>query len=199
MPRERPGHKEREQRTFLGSVEVREIDGKPVIEGLAAVFDKWSEPLGWDGFVEKVDRSAFDDVLSKRPDVRGLFNHDPNLIFGRTTAGTMELEKTADGLRYRIVPPDTEQARALVEAIRRGDVTGSSFTFIADADKWEFKKDAPDQRTLMHISDLFDVGPVTFPAYPDTTAAARARDVQRGGAAAARLLAQIAEEEIELV
>jgi len=150
-------------------------DGRPIIEGYAAVFDKPSEDLG--GFVEFIKPGAFTNAI-KSDDVRALVNHDAGLsTIGRTASGTLELEQDKKGLKYRVKVPDTSAGRDVVELIKRGDITGSSFGFQVVSDKWE-TVDGEEQRTLLEVK-LFDVSPVTFPAYPDTDVAVRSRDAYR--------------------
>ena len=72
----------KEVRNYDVELRVETREEKPVIIGHASVFDTLSENLG--GFREKVAPGAFDDVLND--DVRALFNHDSNLILGRTKA-----------------------------------------------------------------------------------------------------------------
>lgn len=161
-----------ERRFYAQPIEVRAAtDAEPAkIVGYGAVFDSRSENLG--GFTEIIEKGAFDNVLND--DVRGLFNHDPNFVLGRNSSGTMKLSIDETGLRYEIMPPDTQIVRDLViEPMTRGDVSGSSFGFIVDEDEWSEDDDGAVTRTIKTIRALMDVGPVTFPAYPDTGAAMR--------------------------
>ena len=150
----------------------REGDTPPQIEGYAAVFNKDSEDMG---FIERIAPGAFKKAL-KTSDVRALFNHDPNIILGRTSAGTLELKEDKKGLFMIVTPPDTQLVRDMVlTPIERGDITQQSFGFIVKADEWknlDNEKDTP-VRTITEIGELFDVSPVTFPAYPDTVVALR--------------------------
>ncbi len=150
------------------SIEKRE-DHDPVIRGYAAVFDTLSENLG--GFREKIDPGAFSDVLDD--DVRGLFNHDSNLIIGRTKAGTLKIAQDSKGLIYEAEPPDTQIGRDLVVSIERGDVDQSSFAFTVDQDKFEEDDDGRIIRTIIKVKRLYDVSPVTYPAYPDASVGLR--------------------------
>lgn len=139
-------------------------DEKPKIIGHAAVFDQLSEDFG--GWREKIAPGAFSKSIGG--DVRALFNHDPNLILGRTRAKTLRLTEDSKGLLAEIDPPDTETARSVMEAIRRGDVSQMSFGFRTVKQKWEEDMDKKIAvRTLVEV-ELFDVSPVTFPAYPQT-------------------------------
>ncbi|MES9985633.1 MAG: HK97 family phage prohead protease [Candidatus Thiodiazotropha sp. 6PLUC6] len=169
--------------TRLGTVELRDDDGESRITGYAAIFNTLSENLG--GFREQIRSGAFDSVLTN--DVRALFNHDPSLILGRTTAGTLSLDSDGTGLRYRIEPPDTQAARDLIKSIQRGDVTQSSFAFQVDDDRWEEDDDGRLIRTIIAIKRLYDISPVTYPAYPDTTVASRSMDHFRSVAQKARI------------
>lgn len=153
-------------------------EGLPKISGYAAVFYRAGErgteyELG-PGMVERIGRSAFDRAIAE-DDVRGLFNHDSGMILGRAKSGTLKLSVDEIGLRYEITPPDTQAARDIVESIRRGDVSGSSFAFQAITSDWERSDDAAktDVRTLTDVR-LYDVGPVTFPAYSATETQVRA-------------------------
>ena len=156
---------EKEIRIFQteSEVETRE-DGTEVIKGSAAVFNSLSENLG--GFREKIDPGAFDSVLAD--DVRGLINHDSNLVLGRTKSGTLKLSADGEALRYEIDPPNTSYANDLKESLKRGDIDQSSFAFIVDEDKWDEDDDGRVIRTIQKVKRLMDVSAVTYPAYPDT-------------------------------
>jgi len=137
------------------------------IKGHAAVFNKLSEDLG--GFREQITPGAFARTI-KHSDIRALFNHDPNYILGRNKSGTLTLAEDNEGLAIEIDPPDTSFARDLMVSIDRGDITQMSFAFQVHGEKGE-EWDASDPkkviRTLKEV-DLFDVSPVTYPAYPQT-------------------------------
>jgi len=157
--------KEREVRTFtLDDIEVRSEDDKSKIKGHAAVFDKLSEDLG--GFREKIASGAFAKTI-KKSDIRALFNHDPNYVLGRNKAGTLTLEEDEKGLAIEIDPPDTSYAKDLMVSIERGDITQMSFAFKTIKDSWANQDKKESIRTLEEV-DLFDVSPVTYPAYPQT-------------------------------
>jgi HK97 family phage prohead protease len=145
--------------------------GLPVIEGHAALFDSLSQDLGGVfPFKEKIRAGAFKASIEK-DDVRALWNHDANYVLGRNKAGTLELKETSKGLKVRIRPPDTQWARDLTESIKRGDVSQMSFGFICERESWSIDN-GQDVRTLEQVK-LFDVSPVTFPAYLDTDVGVR--------------------------
>tara|TARA_R110001606_G_scaffold112863_1_gene239987 strand:- start:366 stop:1250 length:885 start_codon:yes stop_codon:yes gene_type:complete len=136
-------------------------NNKNTIIGHAAVFGKLSEDLG--GFREMIDPNAFDDVLEN--DTRAYFNHDPNFILGRVKSGTLRLKTTEKGLQYELDVPDTSAGRDLLVSMERGDVSQSSFAFTIAADSWESTPDG-EVRTINKVARLFDVSPVSLPAYP---------------------------------
>lgn len=162
--------KKKEQRVFPMenlAIEKREDDEGnevSVLVGYAAVFGKNSVDLG--GFTEVIRRGAFREALAG-DDVRALKNHDTNYLLGRSSSGTLRLKEDRDGLRMEIDLPNTTVGNDTREEIRRGDLTGASFSFETIDDKWE-KKEGKPLRTLVKAR-LFDVGPVVFPAYPDTS------------------------------
>lgn len=156
----------------LKEIRINESDGGTCIEGHAAVFDSWSETLGGIfPFKEKVRKGAFAESIG-RDDIRALFNHDPNYVLGRNRAGTLELVEDDVGLRVRITPPDTSWARDITTSIRRGDISQMSIGFVVEDDEWS-SKDGIDTRELKKVR-LFDVSPVTFPAYTATDVGVRA-------------------------
>ena len=156
-------------------IELRVSDGDaPQITGYAAKFNKWSADLGW--FIERIKKGAFDDAL-KTSDVRALKNHDPNFPLGRTP-DSLKLEANSIGLRFEIDPPDTDTVKDTIKEIKHGILTGCSFAFTVVEDSWNYEAE-PMERTIIKVGQLFDVGPVTYPAYPDTTVAARSIDVHK--------------------
>jgi HK97 family phage prohead protease len=142
-----------------------EEEGRTRIVGYAATYTGLSEDLG--GFRTRVSPHAFDGVVITS-DVRFLVNHNPDLLLGRTRSGTLSLASDERGLKFEAEPPDTEMARHYVEAIRRGDMDGCSFTCTVKEDRWDVADDLA-VRTILEVSDLFDVGPVSFPAFLDTS------------------------------
>jgi len=95
------------------------------------------------------------------------------------SSGTLEVKEDREGLLMEVIPPDTQWARDLMVSIDRGDINQQSFGFTVETDQWEEKEGADTIRTLIKIRQLFDVGPVTFPAYPDTSVATRSLEEWR--------------------
>lgn len=140
----------------------RDEDGSPQeIVTDVAVYDSLSRDLG--GFVERVEPGA----LQPADDVTSSFNHDPNQILGRKSAGNLDIEESDDSLRFRVEPPDTSYTRDLMKNIEAGLVTDGSFTFRVQDEEWEEREDEPDLRTIKDAV-YFEGGPVTNGAYPQT-------------------------------
>ena len=164
-----------ERRDIGGEIRMETAEGKTTISGLGAAYyradDPGTEYQLWDGAVDRIMPGAFDRAIQEGDDVRGLFNHDANLVLGRTKSGTMRLRTDGDGLRYEIDLADTSIARDVATHLERGDVTGSSFGFNVTAEEWR-KEDGIQIREI-HGVRLFDVSPVTYPAYEGTSSAVR--------------------------
>lgn len=158
-----------ERRCFSSEVRAIKQDDKDVVRGYAAKFNVLSENLG--GFREKIAPGFFDDILDD--DVRALMNHDNNFVLGRTKSGTLRMGVDETGLWYEYDDPGTSYSRDLLISMERGDVDQSSFQFQVEEDKWEEDEEGRFIRTLIKGKRMFDVSPVTFPAYPDTTVAKR--------------------------
>ena len=171
------------ERRFVDfEVRANQVDGKPVIEGSGAVFNMESSDLG--GFVEVIEPGFFDDVLDN--DVRGLWNHNDDIPLGRASNGTLEISQSDKSLNYVIhINADDSEAMAKYAKVTRGDVKQSSFAFTVkreskgdkfDGDEWK----SADGRTVRILKkggcrELFDVSPVTYPAYPQTNVSADVR------------------------
>ena len=163
-------HKDAEKRT-MGTIEVRESDGDEMtLEGYAAVFNSETD-LG--AFREVIRPGAFDDVMDN--DVRALINHDPNLILGRTSNGTLELSTDQRGLKYKVKLGDQQYARDFYESVKRGDISQSSFAFTIDKQSWNEERTV---RSVDKVRQLLDVSPVTYPAYAAATVQARDQQLE---------------------
>lgn len=169
-----------ERRFIKGtSATVRAIAGqKPGIEGYASVFNEEYDS-GW--FIETIKPGAFTRALKEKQDVRCLFNHDANNLLGRTKANTVNLTQDTQGLKFSCDLPDTNIGKDVMASITRGDLDGCSFSFQVTKQTWrEEKEDPNDPRSRMvqyrdiEDVDLYDVGPVTYPAYEGTSVGARA-------------------------
>lgn len=166
-----------ERRFFLTQdieIETRE-DGTPTrIAGYAAVFNSLSQDLG--GFVEVIRPGAFARSIREGVDVVANINHDDSFPLGRISKSTLRLREDNRGLHFSVVIPNTSYGRDAVENIRNGNLIGCSFAFFTPegGDSW---REEPGKllRELRDI-DLYDVAPVTRPAYTATEVALRCLD-----------------------
>ena len=156
-----------ERRFFTEPVQFRAED-ENIIEGYAAVFDKDSQDFG--GWTERIAPGAFDDVLGD--DAVALFNHDMNYVLGRNGVN-VTLSQDERGLKYSVKLPDTSFAKDLRSLIKDGIIHQSSFAFTVKEQEWKHNKESNSIRTVKKVKRLYDVSPVTSPAYPDATIGAR--------------------------
>mgnify|MGYP003114010826 FL=1 len=164
----------KEIRTFdVQDLELRMDGDKPTVVGYGAVFNSMSNDLG--GFREFIAPNAFEGRLED--DVRFLINHDANLILARTTNGTLRLSVDEKGLRYEADMPNTSTARDLMELLKNGTISQSSFAFTVEEDSWEVK-DGMNIRTIDKVSQLYDVSSVTYPAYNSASSSVALRSMK---------------------
>lgn len=171
MDTKRPAIDVIHERRRYDSSEVRSerIEGKgmPDIVGYAAVFNEVI-PLDSRGkYTEEVAPGAFSEALARHDDVRALFNHDPSSLLGRTKANTLQLAEDDKGLFVRILPPDDELGRRVIGLIERGDLSQMSFGFSIEKEEVVKEEGKPTHFIIRQVK-LYDVSPVTFPAYPMT-------------------------------
>src|SRR5665213_2146042 len=194
------GHSDTEYRVIAAEgVKIERRDGgigrKPVttFEGYGALFGARTliggegglgQPPGYGSFYEEVAPGAFARSLVENDAVM-LFNHNPDLLLGRKSAGTLSVREDQHGLWTQNNIPDTGLGRDLTVQTERGDITGMSFSFnvAPGGERWTLLPDGEELRTLGDL-DLFDVGPVTFPQYTQTTFSQRAVDMGRRNAPA---------------
>lgn len=153
-------------RTASTSFEVCSDGGGNTLIGHAAVFD--TETTIATLFREMIAPGAFRKTI-KESDVRALFNHNPDHVLGRNKAGTLRLSEDETGLLYEIDLPDTQVAKDLYTSIDRGDISQSSFAFKVVK---EARSDPEEGQSLplfvVREARLYDVSPVTYPAYDAT-------------------------------
>lgn len=167
------------------------------VEGYALLFNTDSRPMCGGDFIERIAPTALDGVLEKS-DVLCLMNHDERrgvLARYRMGEGSLKLEIDEKGLRYSFDAPNTALGDELIESLRRGDISESSFAFTVAEDNWERKEDGSYVRTILKLERLYDVSPVYYPAYEDTTVALRSLNDKKE--AEQRELERVAKEKKE--
>lgn len=165
-----------EQRTLLmHDMQTRSDDNDDLyLEGYFAVYGDIYKV--WEGATESIAPGAFDESISG--DVRALYNHDDNLILGRTSAGTLELKDDSHGLwgRIKLNRNDTDAMNAY-ERIKRGDVTGCSFGFNIESEETDYREDGTVHWTITKVNPLYEISPCVFPAYEATNVSARGAEL----------------------
>lgn len=163
----------RQARSLQTEFRAAEDNGEKYIEGYFAVFGGVYEL--WPGATESIAETAFDGALSD--DIRALIDHETRLVLGRNKANTLELKVDSRGLwgRAKINQSDTD-AMNLYARVERGDVDQCSFGFDILDEETEWREDGTVHWTIKKVK-LYEVSVVTFPAYEDTSIAARKKDL----------------------
>ena len=172
-----PNDNENIERRFLTTeICATGDESNPIIEGDAVVFNSETQIAGM--FRETIRPGAFTRVLSENPDVIAAYNHDWNVVLGRTSSGTLVLTETMRGLHYetKINPKDSE-AMNVYHKVKRGDVPQASFAFTVRSEAWTKPQNKGELalREVIEVEKLYDVGPVAFGAYPQASAQARSQ------------------------
>lgn len=194
-----------EQRSTKSPVKIQARgDGAKVLTGYGAVFysagDAGSEYRLWDDMHERIMPGAFDRAIREGQDVRCMYNHEH--LMGRTKSGTMRMFVDSKGLGYECDMSESSTCKDVAIGIDRGDISGSSFSFVATRSTW--LEETRDGKTVwvrqVEECDLFDQGPVDFPAYESTTAAMRSKresiEAERAAFVAAR--SAVSADEVEM-
>lgn len=176
----------------MSDIEKRYLDVMPeaitgeggafIIRGTSPVFNAISEVLidpEVGPFREVIEPTALDALFAKgTPDTRGRMDH--KIVLGRTKNNTLILRKTEKGIEYDIfVNVDDPEAMSAYRKVQRQDVDGASFMFTVppNGETWEMQDGMPLRR-VKEIDQLMDVGPVTYPAYPQASASARSKVIE---------------------
>lgn len=154
---------------------ANENENKLYIEGY---FIKYGEETNlFDDVYEEIDRKSVERSLLEN-DIRGLWNHDSNVVLGRTDNKTLILKSDDIGLWGEIeVNQDDPIAMGAYARIKRGDVAGCSFGFFPVKEDYEARAEG-GKKFIIREMDLFEVSPCVFPAYPQTEISARKQDVE---------------------
>ena len=155
-------------------LERRSDGGLPIIKGQAAPFGSLSEERG--GVRDRIRKGAFRaSIKGERRDVAALREHNPELLLGRLSAGTLRMRENLAGLQVEILPPDDNTGRSAVKSIERGDLRHMSFGYVVK----DFERVRENGNNIRELIDLemFDVSIVAFPAFADTSVATRSLEV----------------------
>lgn len=175
------GKYQNEKRSLNFSIRTDESESGNRLVGTPIVFgSRTTICQDWDGnnVDEIIEPTALDGAdLS---DVRFLVNHDTNQLplaryvqSAETNTMTLSIDSNGVNIVVDLDVENSQRARDLYSAVKRGDVTGMSFMF--DVSEWteEHEKDGTILHRVTKISKVYEVSAVTFPAYKDTSIEAR--------------------------
>ena len=165
-----------EQRFYeIKNLQTRSDSDDLYLEGMFVVYGDIYQV--WEGATESIAPGAFRNSIHQ--DVRALYNHNDDLVLGRTSAGTFEVQDTNEGLwgRIKINKNDTEAMNAY-ERVKRGDITGCSFGFNIAAQTEERTADGGVHYTITEVDPLYECSICAFPAYEATHISARKKDLE---------------------
>ena len=161
----------------MHDIQTREDESaNPQLEGYFAVFGDVYDV--WPGATESIAPGAFADSISQ--DVRALYNHNPDIVLGRSSAGTLQLREDSHGLwgSIRINREDSD-AMNVYQRIKRGDITGCSFGFDIEKESRDVHSDGTVHYTIEKVNPLYEISPCVFPAYEATKVSARGKDLEQ--------------------
>ena len=157
-------------------------DGRTLF-GHFSVFNTFYEINSvWEGtFLERIAPGAFERTIGERgSQVKALYDHGNDPTLGNKPLGPFrELSEDDEGGYYEIGLIDTDYNRDFIIPASRAGLLGASFRFRVRAQEWIDEPDASEgnpralpERTITDV-DLYELGPVTFPANPAADAALR--------------------------
>lgn len=157
----------------IRSAEIRtdQQQNEMVLEGTPIVFNSPTlihTPNG--SYTEVIKRNALDGL--KLNDTRLLVSHDFNRLPLAKSPKTMDIWVDDVGMHMRAVLADTEEARSVYTAVKRGDLTGMSFGFTCDSNGSDFDVNTRT-RTINKINKVLEFSIVNFPAYEMASVEAR--------------------------
>jgi HK97 family phage prohead protease len=150
---------------FIESRVTKDADERQHITGYVTVYNSLSDPIF--NFREEIMPGAFTDSLDDDTPKRSYFNHNPDMILGNSENGTASFVEDRRGVFLDAIPPETRAAQDVVKLIEGGYVNHASFAFVADEDKWAGTAEKPIRKVVR--GRFFEGGPVSDPAYPQTT------------------------------
>ncbi|PBB84709.1 HK97 family phage prohead protease [Mesorhizobium sp. WSM3876] len=173
-------------------MEVRSADvafSGTTARGYAAVFNQWTRIAGL--YDERLDPACFDRTLIEDPDILALWNHSPDALLGRTTAGTLRLSTDSHGLQFELdLDPRSPYGALCLSALERGDAHGCSFGFGVVAQTWQDEDNWERPRRTLTDLILYEVTITPQPAYPTTTASLRSETAMDNAVAARRRISE---------
>jgi HK97 family phage prohead protease len=160
------------------------MEKREVIRGYFSVFN--SDFKMWDGYIERIMPGAFNEA--DMSDVVCLYNHDDDMLLGRSVngEGTLKIGFDEKGGYFEVEKPNTSTGNDVYENIRLKNIRGCSFAFTVAEQSVDYDVAQPDgsMATVININKvkrLYDVGPVLNPAYVETEVEASMRSSIENG------------------
>lgn len=156
--------------------ELRSVEGDGLtLAGYAAVFNSPTRIDSWEGrFDETIARGAFSKTINARERVVVQFDHGKHPFFGSLPLGRIEQMREDDhGLYVEVRLSDNWFTQPIRDAIRDEAVTGMSFRFSVPEGGDDWRQGAEVQERTIREVKLYELGPVVFPAYADTSVGVR--------------------------
>ena len=162
----------RQKRNFSSEIEIRraeEVEDQGIVEGYFINYNSPAE-YGRDGFYEQIAPEALTETLARNKDIKCFYNHNYDLILGRTSNNTLTLTNDEVGLFGSCkLNLNDSQARDIFERVKRGDISGCSFgAYIEDEDF-----NSNNNTFTVKKVDLIEVSVCPMPFYDSTTMEAR--------------------------
>ncbi len=165
---------------FIRSLEGEEEKESRIVSGYAVKFDSDSQNIGW---IEQIKKGAITEETIMNSDIFARLNHNEDTVLARSRygEGSLALELREDGLYYEFEAPHTTVGDELLEHLKRGEITSSSFAFTLPTDgtgyRWYRDAEGNLRKDIDKIDRLWDVSPVYEPAYPATSCSKRAMEM----------------------
>ena len=155
--------------------ELRASDGDEkgaLLEGYPIVFNQETDMGEWR---EVIDPGAVGDGSVLR-DVALMVGHDFGMIpmaHSRRNNGSGTMLLTPDeygvAMQARLDAENNPRAKEAYSAVKRGDLSGMSFAFIVNEERWEDLDTDKPLRRITGFAKIFEVSLVAFPAYEGTS------------------------------
>lgn len=160
-------------REIADNAESRVIDGHSIVYGRESrvIHDQLGR------YIEIIEQGAVTPELLERSDIRMTLWHNRERLLARYNKGTGSLHLGIDekGVWYRFESPNTPDGNTALELVRRGDLTGTSFTYYSKPENVRYtrREDGTIVRHVMKIDFLCEMTIASNEAYKDTTVNAR--------------------------
>jgi len=163
------------------------------LEGYAAVFgEKTRIDSFWEGkFDEMLLRGSFAKTLQERIPVLQ-FDHGHDVATGTVPIGAIDkIREDSHGLFVQARLHDNARVEPIRQAIASGAIDGMSFRFRVIREEWDESDELEVPLRTIREVELFELGPVVFPAYESTSVGVRSLLAGLGAEDRQRLLADL--------